>query len=952
TAAAALSENSHDVPFALLYLLDQSGETATLAGAAGLTPNELASPNVIDLTNDTAVWPFRSVIEAGTAIEMHDLPEIFGKLPGGVWPESPQRAIVLPMTKHGQAQLAGFVVVGLSSRLSFTDEYRAFLDLLTGHVATAVANARAYEEERRRADALAELDRAKTNFFSNVSHEFRTPLTLMLGPAEDLLRMHNGSLPREARTQIEVLHRNALRLQRLVTALLDFSRIEAGRIRASYIPSDLAMLTADLASVFRSAIEKARIRLVVDCAPLTEPVFVDREMWEKIVLNLVSNAFKFTRAGEIEVRLREASASTANDDGSGQGVAVLSVRDTGTGIATDQMPHLFERFHRVEGGWARTLEGSGIGLALVKELVTLHGGSLRVESVYGEGSTFIVTIPKGTAHLPGEQISMGGDTISTVDTATSFVNEAMQWLPDEVVAPASLPLEIHSEHSGRHTDARRPRIIWADDNADMRDYVRRLLSEQFDVETHADGEAALAAVRRTLPDLVLADVMMPKLDGFGLLQELRTSDATRTLPVILLSARAGEEARVEGMGAGADDYIVKPFSANELLAHVLAHLELSKQRQATSEALRESEARFRTMADFAPVMIWVTDPSGQCTYLNNKWYEFTGVSSRQGEGFGWLESLHPDDRENANAKFLVSNERREAFRVEYRMRRHDGEDRWVIDSAAPRFGIDGDYLGYIGSVTDITDVKRIETDLRDADRRKDEFLAMLGHELRNPLAAIQLALSIVRMDDTHASTDVVETWAIIDRQADYLLRLVDDLLDMSRVTRGKIRLQTAHVDVRTIVARAVEMGRHFIDERQHTIELAVPDRQLLVEADLVRMTQVLLNLINNAAKYTPQGGHIFVSVEQRSDDVAIHVKDNGIGIPSDMLSSVFDLFTQISRTLERAHGGLGIGLTLVRRLTEMHGGSVTVHSDGVGQGSEFVVVLPLLNAASVPLTLR
>ena len=265
-------------------------------------------------------------------------------------------------------------------------------------MATAVSNARAYEEERKRAEALAEINRAKTQFFSNVSHEFRTPLTLMLGPLEEVLAKPEANPLSDDRSLVRLAHRNGVRLLKLVNTLLDFSRIEAGRVQASFHPIDLAVFTAELASNFRSAIERAGLHLVIDCPSLPHQVYVDADMWEKVVLNLISNAFKFTFEGEIGI------AAKPSSDGR---YAEVTVRDTGTGIPPEELSHLFERFHRVEGARGRSIEGSGIGLALVQELIKLHGGTIRVTSEVGQGSTFTVAIPFGLGHLPADRIRRG-----------------------------------------------------------------------------------------------------------------------------------------------------------------------------------------------------------------------------------------------------------------------------------------------------------------------------------------------------------------------------------------------------------------------------------------------------------------------------------------------------------------------------------------------------------------
>lgn len=536
-----LTERSHDVPFSAVYLFSEDRTSARRGAASNLVGDGVFLPETVQRDG---IWPVEEMATASSGLILRNLHDVRGTIPTGPWDVAPAYAAIVPLAQPGQELPAGFLIVGLNPYRPFDADYAGFVELLAGQAAAKLASAHAYEAELRRAEELAKLDRAKTAFFSNVSHELRTPLTLMLGPLEDAL---GSDLDGRVRKDLDLAHRNALRLLKQVNTLLDFSRLEAGRTSVHKVATNLGALTSDLASNFRSAVERNGLQFSVDTPDSPVPVYVDRDFWEKIVLNLLSNALKYTLEGEIGVRL------VSTDVG-----AELRVRDTGTGISPEDQARLFERFFRVDGAIGRTHEGTGIGLALVSELTALLGGSVRVESELGVGSEFIVTIPRGT--------SSGEETVPEPEVAKPRFDEASLWTLDP---------DTETEASAEV----RPRVLVADDNADMRQYLRHLLAPSFDVEVVADGELALESALRQRPDLILTDVMMPQRDGFGLLRAIREDGALRDVPVIMLSARAGEEAKVDGLDRGADDYLVKPFAARELLARVRSNLELAKQRR-------------------------------------------------------------------------------------------------------------------------------------------------------------------------------------------------------------------------------------------------------------------------------------------------------------------------------------------------------------------------------------
>ena len=817
SAVATLESNPRDVPFALLYLVDKSGKEAHLAGSAGLVAIPRGVDTVIDLTNTKACTVAKVAATRSPVLIDNVLPIIEGAMRTSEI--MPQQALALPILNPGGEHLAAVMVSGINP-MRPVDESRAFHELIVNHLETAISSARAKQHVRERAQALAEIDRAKTVFFSNISHELRTPLTLLLAPLDDLMA-RTTSLGEAERQLVEIARRGGTRLLKLVNSLLEFSRIEAGRIEAAYEATDLANLTTDLASVFRSAFERAGVILTLECPPLPEEVFVDRDMWEKIVLNLISNAFKFTFQGEVLI-----SQQVCGDH------IELQVSDTGCGIAAEDLPRLFERFFRGRPSKARTHEGSGIGLSLVQELVKLHGGTIEARSQVGMGTTITLRIPRGHAHLPQERIG----TVRTLERARigalPFVEEALGWLPDRAPAlepdalqPTADPVTTSplSEQAAQAEFAL-ARVLIVDDNADMRGYLARLLGERWQVETASDGGAALERIAKRVPDLVIADVMMPVMDGFGLLRAIRTSERFSKVPVMLLSARAGEEASSEGLRAGADDYVVKPFSARELLARVETRL--------TQARLHAAERRARELAE-------------------------------------------------------------------------------------------------------------------QANRARDDFFSMLSHELRTPLMAV-LAWTALLKENRLEPSEVVHALELIERNGRAQRRLVDDLLDVSRIVTGRMRIDPRPVaSLAQMIGMVVDSFRPAALAKNLTVETALETGAGMVNGDTERLQQVVWNLLSNAIRHTPPQGRIQIRYARRGDHVELLMRDSGQGIPADALPHLFERYWQ-GRGSERRSQGLGLGLAIAHRIIELHGGEITAASDGEGCGATFTVLLPIVSAESSP----
>jgi PAS domain S-box-containing protein len=774
-AAQTLSEFSLDVPFALFYLLDAELKEARLIAHTEALPDTVAIPRIDLKASGSAIWPLAEVEKTNQPLRVDD-PE--GRwVSCGPYPQGPKTALALPITPPGCERPMAILIAGVSSRLPLNEAYRAFYDLVVTAVTSTLANARASEEERKRSEALAEIDRAKTAFFSNVSHEFSTPLTLMLGPLEDELSELPNTLSTARRQRLDMAHRNALRLS------------------AASTPLSLTVETADCSDL---------------CAVAESPI------------------------------------------------------------------------------------------------------------------------------------------------------------------PA------------------RPRILWADDNADMRDYVRRLLGKHYDVTVASDGTAALASALATPPDLVLTDIMMPGRDGFALLGELRANERTRTIPVILLTARAGEESAVAGLETGADDYLVKPFSARELLARVATHLQMGKLRREwaielerrmqelaqTNDSLHQSEQRYRLLAsemavantdlhrqmaersraenalqqimDHSLDVICTFDAEGRFLQVNRACEAIWGYRADELIGRPFMEMVHPDDRQKTMAADASILSGVSASGFENRYLRKDGSVVPILWTANWSEALQIN----VCVARDVTARKQMEIELlrakeaaEAANRAKSEFLASMSHEIRTPMNGIIGMTDLVL--ETELDREQREYLGMAKTSAHALLGLINDILDFSKIEAGKLELEKIDFSLRDCIGRMLKPLGIRADKKglELTAEILedVPDHLI---GDPMRLRQILINLTENAIKFTARGDVMLrVAVDSATTEAhCLHfsVSDTGIGIPQAKRELIFEAFAQADGSTTRTHGGTGLGLAIVSQLVQAMDGRIWVEST-VGEGTtfHFTVRLPV-----------
>lgn len=937
---AIFAKNPKDFPFVALYLLE--GDTARLFDA-GSPPNSFPPFFFPEQLREAARGLKPTALSWDTTA--------FPALPKGPWTQASDKVVIMPVHQTESKESIGFFVVGTNPHRLIEGKYQSFFDLVSDQISTTLSRVHAYQEEQKRLEALAEIDRAKTTFFSNISHEFRTPLTLLLGPIEDALLEPDNV---EANTQrMEVAFRNALRMQKLVNMLLDFSRIEAGRMDTRMQAIDIGAFTEGLVSTFRSAIEKAGMALIVDCREVTDTVYVDPDMWEKIVLNLVSNAFKYSAQGHIRIAL------TQQDDR-----VILTVTDTGSGIPESELDKVFDRFYRVQNVQGRSQEGTGIGLSMVKELVKLHKGTIDVTSAVGRGSTFRVIIPRG---IPDRDAAKPVDPdLSQHQQSRIYLEDVMQW----------------GEYNTPPADGRAPakpltgfKVLLADDNHDMRQHIERLLSRHYTVIEVSNGEEAYEQTLRHRPDLILSDIMMPVLDGFGLLRKIRHDADVRNTPVIFLSARAGEEAVVEGLNAGADDYLIKPFSSKELLAKISSQIKISKSRA-------DAEIKLRRLFNQAPVAIAIFSRDNFIAELANEFYLSIIEKDQSFIGKPLFESL-PELATQGIPELLggvVQSGQSHVGKELPVMLRRKGSLETVFFNFVyhPLFEPDGSVSSVFVVAVDVTDLvtsrenarqnaleleikviertqelqraaeqlQRANETLLSKNKELEQFAYISSHDLQEPLRKIQTFSELVARhikNEEHAMRYLEK----IEASAARMSSLIKDILAYSKISNTETLQEK--VDLNQVLDHVRTDFELLIDEKDARIESNTLPH---VRGNRFQFHQLFSNLISNALKFSETHPVISITHEVVSGDAlpqlpaidkgrAYHklvFKDNGIGFEAEYAEQIFGMFQRLQN--RKDYSGTGIGLALCRKIVESHQGVITAYS-AKGQGAVFMIHLPM-----------
>ncbi|TPX76123.1 hypothetical protein CcCBS67573_g02611 [Chytriomyces confervae] len=965
--------------------------------------------------------------------------------------------LVMPVVaSNGDAP--ALIVAGTRTTLPFDEKYFDFVNMIRHEVSMAYVNVQSLETAKARTDALVELDKVKTSFFMSMSHELRTPLGLIIGPVEDCLKDTDSKLTDNQSMQLELVRKNSVRLLKLVNSLLDVGRLNSGCMKAVFRLFDISEKTGQYLCMFQSIIEKGGLKYQMKIEAIDARLcYLDEEMWQKIVFNLLGNALKFTLSGHIKATLK------LSDDGK---FVHFIVEDTGVGIPHDQISRVFDQFHRVEFVGGRSFEGSGIGLNLVNDLVKLHGGSIGISSVVGQGTTMTVRIPTGHQHLPRDQVvdSWEDPDEQTAKYMTSYLEEAYCFVSDDsardgINSPPTLPMKplnefktIEAPVSGSLVPLRPPSatssaaassilIFLVDDNQDMRRYLGHVLSRHYSVEVFENGRAALNAMHRIIPALVVADVLMPVMDGLQMVKEMRGLSQLTRVPVILMSGSAtGEAQKLSGFENGADEFLEKPVNSKELIIKIKMLLDHSTIRSNLEEDVRaqkqisaQTMKRYEQISRVSPVGLFTCNAEGYVIFANDKFAQIFGFdsidsmspelsSSAGSQGMFW-DWIHPDERSQVLSVFRKCLEGDKSVEnVEFQVRPPLlRKSLWVQMNAISDCEPNGDVV-VLGSITDITVRKYLETERIHAleaeqaaqkqradeaiqsKKESDKFIDMVCHELRNPLNGIANSNSLMK--------DVIEELSQLNENFHHMTQesiaslvlkchecieaielcsrhqqtIADDVLNLSKLNMNLITISTTTpFNPKELVKKILSTFRAEMKSKQIKLAIDINDTYQArfgaaeFRGDPARLSQILINLVANAAKFTQKSDKREIRVVLRAQEIPdeepdflargpasvfmsddennefgevekvrlegmavlrISVTDSGIGMTENELALLFNQFQQASNKTYAEYGGSGLGLFISKRLADMMGGEISVESQK-GVGSTFSISIPL-----------
>ncbi|WWC87709.1 uncharacterized protein L201_002601 [Kwoniella dendrophila CBS 6074] len=1029
-----LEENSKDAPFFMCYKIQQTENNsahvqvqATLEATVGVPENHpsaekklsftlppirtranfgpnadrLSSPTlsaisalssgsgrVCHVTSDGHQWPILKALNTRQCVIVDDCSELIEGYSICQWDELPFAAIVIPICSDGSIEVPdGVIIMGLNVRRPFDAEYDGWVNGIRSQLVSTLANVKAAEAEQRMEEDNARMEKAKAAWFRGAAHDLRSPLTLIAGPLSDL--MDDNPTPKQ-RTALVTAQRNIDRLMRLVNALMDFSRLEAGRMEGRFLPTDLGSFVTDLAALFRPAVERLGIQYTIDVEPCDHLVYVDPTLFETIISNIIGNALKYTEKGSITVQVRYTDH------------AEISVIDTGVGIPEDEVPLVTEWYHRATTAIHAGTQGSGLGLALAKELLRLHCGDLIVSSKTAStpnqphGSTFTARIPLSFKPLPPTS-SMTTSKFGSYGAAVA--NEVLRWNKEDGESSSSdgvttdSILGSNSKFSDGFLFEKTDTVLLVEDNTDMRNYIKQILTPFCTVIEASNGQQALEMAISNPPNLILSDMLMPKMNGLELLQEIRNHPNTKIIPMVLLSAIAGDESRVEALMMGAEDYLAKPFKPKELVARVHLHLQVGKKRAHLEKLYLERETEIAVLSDYCPSGIMrANSNTGEITYANKAWREQGDLLNDDPNR--WPEYLDEDTRKRLEKLWgdYIKDKNAKEFRVNWR---YQNTGRVCSGIFIKLESVNPSMSGILGCTTDITheEQRLIEAEQRrqeaeESKHQQELLIDLTSHEIRTPVSAILQCSSLVKenlislkdqlryttngfiptkelLDDLEEDVDALES---IYQCGLVQERIAGDVLSLARIQLDMLSLYDIEVNLRKEARKVLSVFASEAKTKKIDLVLQFGDtlelgKVMSIKTDPVRLGQVVTNLISNAIRFTSASDTRRITVKYdisftppAEDSCAlpsalgipsrlpadedtpiwlfVSVTDTGPGMSPKELAVLFKRFAQGNKMIHTKYGGSGLGLFICRKITELLGGRIEVLSQ-LGEGSVF-----------------